>query len=389
MRISGVETFTVRLPTRRPHRFVGAMGPQTIGNYVIVKVEASNGLVGLGEATIMPTWGGDHSVYFGETVETTTHIVKDYLAPVIIGADPFGVEALLEKMDEAIVGYPYAKAAVDMALYDIMGKALAVPSYNLLGGLYRRRIPLAHSIGIMDIDSVVAEAKEAVGEGVRTIKLKAGIDGKRDVEAVRGVREVVGEGVGIMVDANQGYSSPKAAISVIRKMEEYGILLMEQPVEGLNWMTRVAGAVDTPIMADESAWTPQDVFRIAEMGAADVISLYTTKPGGLHRAKKVAAACEAAGLLCNVNGSIETGVGNAANLQLASSTSIVKLPCVIPVTTLKGREQTRLAGVYYLDDIVKEPYKYEDGFLIVSDKPGLGVDLDEEKVRLYSQKPRP
>ncbi len=220
MRISSVETFTVRLPTRRPHRFVGAMGPQTIGNYVIVKVEVSNGLVGLGEATIMPTWGGDHSVYFGETVETTTHIVKDYLASVIIGADPFGVEALLEKMDEVIVGYPYAKAAVDMALYDIMGKAMAVPSYNLLGGLYRRRIPLAHSIGIMDIDSVVAEAKEAVGEGVRTIKLKVGVDGKRDVEAVRGVREVVGEGVGIMVDANQGYPSPKAAISVIRKMEE-------------------------------------------------------------------------------------------------------------------------------------------------------------------------
>ncbi|MBI2184664.1 MAG: mandelate racemase [Thaumarchaeota archaeon] len=383
MKIQSVDAFTVNLPTRRPHRFIGAMGPKSIGNYVIIKIETSNGITGLGEATIMPTWGGDHATYFGETVETTIHIIKDFLSPAILGHDPFNLEHLLEKMDANIIGYPYAKAAVDMALHDIQGKTLDTPAYNLLGGRYRREIPLAHSIGIMPVEDAAKEAKQAVSEGIKTIKLKAGADWERDVETVRTVRETVGNKIKIMVDANQGYPSAKEAIKTIRKMEQHDLLLMEQPVEGLDAMARIAQAVDTPIMADESAWTPQDIFRIVEKKAADVISIYTTKPGGLHRAKKVAAAAEAAGLPCNVNGSIETGVGNAGNLHLAASTSIVKLPCVVPVTTLKGREQTKLAGIYYTDDIVKEPFKYEDGALIVPDKPGLGVELDAEKVKLY------
>src|SRR5262249_16793156 len=153
----------------------------------------------------------------------------------------------------------------------------------------------------------------------------------------------------------------------------------EQPVEGLDAMAQVRNAVTTPIMADESAWNARDVLDIIRLGAADVISLYTTKPGGLLPAKKMAAVAGTGGLPCNVNGSAETGIGNAANLHLAASTPAVSLPIVIPVTTLEGREQTKVAGVFYTDDIITEPFTYANGALTVPDGPGLGVELDIEK----------
>jgi muconate cycloisomerase len=166
-------------------------------------------------------------------------------------------------------------------------------------------------------------------------------------------------------------------------MQEYRIRYAEQPVEGLARMARVARAVDVPIMADESAWTPQDVLEIIERGAADMISLYTTKPGGLHKAKKVAAVAEAAGLPMNVNGSHETGVGNAANLHLVASTLGVTEAGVFPVTTVEGSEPTQMAGKMYLDDIVTESFTYRDGHLTVPQRPGLGVELDPDKVQKY------
>ena len=139
-------------------------------------------------------------------------------------------------------------------------------------------------------------------------------------------------------------------------------------------------------MADESAWTPQDVLEIIGKKAADIISLYTTKPGGLFKAKKVAAVAEAGGLQCNVNGSVETGVGNAANLHLAASTAAASLACVVPVSTPMGKGKKGIAGIYYIDDIIAEPFEYADGELVVSTKPGLGVELDEEKVERYRVK---
>jgi muconate cycloisomerase len=175
----------------------------------------------------------------------------------------------------------------------------------------------------------------------------------------------------------------KAAVRTIKAMEEYGIAYMEQPVEGIDAMAEVARRVDTPIMADESAWTPQDVLEIIRKKAADIISIYTTKPGGLFKAKKVAAVAEAAGLQCNVNGSVETGIGNAANVHLAASTAVASLPCVIPVSTPKGKGQNRIAGIYYQDDLIKEAFRFVDGAVVVSTKPGLGIEVDEEKLKHY------
>lgn len=381
MKITEVETFNVALPWRRLHKMAFPSGK--LGNYVIVRVRTDEGIDGLGEATVLKEWGGDHGRYFGESPELTVALINTVLAPALIGIDPFAIERAHREMDLAVKGYPYAKTALDEALHDIKGKALGVPVYELLGGLWREEIPVAHSLGWMEIDEALAEAEAAVAEGIRTIKIKVGRSAEYDVRIVREVRRLVGDDVDIVVDANQGWPTPKYAIGILRRMEKHRIRYAEQPVEGIARMSRVARAVDVPIMADESAWTPQDVLEIVERGAADMISLYTTKPGGLFKAKKVAAVAEAAGLPLNVNGSHETGVGNAGNLHLVASTAAVTEAGVFPVTTVEGKEPTTMAGKMYLDDIVTEPFVYRDGNLIVPSKPGLGVELDEDKVTRY------
>jgi len=381
MKITRIETIPIRLPTRRVHQWASLTTP--IGVYVIIKLHTNEGIVGLGEAPVLKDWGGDHGKYYGETPQTTVHIINDILSPALKGQDPSRFETIHAAMDKAVKGYPYCKAAIDAAMYDIVGKALNVPAYQLLGGLFRERIPIAHSLGLMEIDKAVDEALQAKAEGVKTIKLKGGVDQKRDVELVKQIRAAIGADLKICVDANQGYPTPKAAVKIIKAMEEYDLLYMEQPVEGIDRMAEVARRVDTPIMADESAWTPQDVLEIVQKKAADIISIYTTKPGGMFKAKKVAAIAEAAGLPCNVNGSVETGVGNAANVHLAASTGVVTYGCVVPVSTPKGKGQGGISGIYYQDDIIKEPFEYSDGEIIVSSKPGLGVELDEDKLMFY------
>lgn len=381
MKITRIETIPIRLPTRRVHQWASLTTP--IGVYVIIKLHTDEGIVGLGEAPVLKDWGGDHGKYFGETPRTTVHIIQDILAPALKGQDPGRFETLHAVMDKAVKGYPYCKAAIDAALYDAVGKALQVPVYQLLGGCFRERVSIAHSLGLMEIDKAVAEALEAKSEGVKTIKLKGGVDPKRDVELVRQMRAAMGPEMKICVDANQGYPTPKVAVQVTKAMAQYDLSYMEQPVEGIDAMAEVAHRVDTPIMADESAWTPQDVLEIVAKKAADIISIYTTKPGGMFKAKKVAAVAEAAGLMCNVNGSVETGVGNGANLHLAASTGVVSLGCVVPVSTPKGKGKKGIAGIYYQDDIITEAFEFSDGDILVPSKPGLGVELDEEKLKQY------
>ncbi len=381
MKISRIETIPIRLPTRRVHQWASLTTP--IGVYVIIKLYTDQGLVGLGEAPVLKDWGGDHGKYFGETPQTTVHIINDILAPALKDQNPNRIEILHALMDKAVKGYPYCKAAIDAAIYDVVGKALDVPVYQLLGGLFRERIPIAHSLGLMEIDKAVEEAREAIAEGVKTIKLKGGLEPRRDIDLVERIRAAIGPDAKICVDANQGYPSPKLAVQVARAMAEFDLLYLEQPVEGIDRMAEVARRVDTPIMADESAWTAEDVFEIAQKNAADIISIYTTKPGGLFRAKQVAAVAQAAGLPCNVNGSVETGVGNAANIHLAASTGVVTYGCVVPVSMPKEKSKPGIAGIYYQDDIIMEPFGFDDGDIIVSPKPGLGIELDEEKLKHY------
>lgn len=382
MKVTEVEAMLVSLPTRRVHTW--ATLTTAIGrDYVLVRVRSDEGIEGWGEAPVLKDWGGDHGRYFGESPATTLAVIRDYLAPALVGADPLALEGTYAAIDRAVRGYPYAKAALDVALHDLAGRALGVPIYQLLGGLYRDRVAVAHSLGLMEIDAAVAEAEQAVEEGIRTVKVKIGRDAIRDVEVVRQLRRALGDGIGLRVDANQGYPTAKLGLRVTRQMEEYAILFMEQPVEGIEGLARIAGAVDTPIMADESAWTPRDVLDLYRAGAAEMISLYYTKPGGLRRAQRVASVAEAAGMACDVNGSMEMGIGNAANLHLAAATPNITIPGSITINQPAEQPVTRIAGHFYLDDIITAPLQYEDGCLLVPHGPGLGVEINPVKLAKY------
>src|ERR687896_1806037 len=179
MKITSIETIPIRLPVRRVHQWASLTIP--IGVYVIIKLHTDEGVVGLGEAPVLKDWGGDHGKYFGETPQSTIHIINDILAPALRDQDPRRFETVHALMDKAVKGYPYCKAAIDAALYDVVGKALNIPAYQLLGGLFRERVPIAHSLGLMEIEKAVEEALQARAEGVKTIKLKGGVDPRRDI----------------------------------------------------------------------------------------------------------------------------------------------------------------------------------------------------------------
>ena len=381
LKIETVECIHVALPTRRRHQWTGLT--ESIGGYLLVKVQGSDGGVGWGEAPVLKDWGGDFGRYFGETPGTTREVVDRYLAPVAMAGAAENIVALHERMDLAIRGFPYAKGAVEMAVYDLVGRSLGVPVHVLLGGRARDRIPVTHSIGLLDMDEAVSECRQVVEEGIRTIKLKVGVDPQRDVALVRQVREAVGDQVDLCVDANCGYRTPHEAIQIVRRMEPFRLKYFEQPVSGIARVAQVARAVETPVMADESAWNKHDAMEIAKVGDIDIVSVYTTKPGGLLPAMEVAAVASAAGLVCNVNGSVETGVGNLANIHLAAAAAPVVLSCVVPVSTPAGEIRGRLAGIYYTDDFLARGMVFEDGAIRVPVEPGMGIEIDEDKVERY------
>jgi muconate cycloisomerase len=384
MKLAEIRTYIVDLPKRRAHNWASKM-TTPIGSHLIVRLADDEGHVGWGESPAIPTWGGPHMRYAGETPETAQVIVRDHLWPAVEGRSPLEPAALHEAMDAAVKGNPYAKAALDIACFDLGGRALGVPVSTLLGGRVRERIEVCHSLGIMDDEPAIDEAAEAVREGIRAIKVKTGVDPERDVRLVRRLRERLGDEVRIRVDANEGYRTVAEAVAVTRRqVEEAGIFLCEQPMEGARALAEVARRIDVPVMADESAWTPQDVIELAELRAAELISLYVTKPGGLHRAREQATVAQAFGFVSDIGGSIEMGIGNAANLQLGAATPIATLPSVCPVSAPRDT-QRGVAGVYYTDDVIAEPLRFEDGHLLVPDGPGLGVDVDEDKIRAYAR----
>jgi muconate cycloisomerase len=380
--ISGIELFHVSLPTRREHKWTGLQEP--IGGYVILKMTDADGGVGWGEAPALKDWGGEFGRYFGESPGTVRSVVSQYLAPAVAGCVPGDIIELHARMDRALKGHPYAKSAIEIAAYDLAGLQLNVPSARLLGGVLRRRIPVTHSIGLIGFEEAEREVAQAAQEGIRTFKIKVGVDPDRDVEMVSRVRDTVGPKVALCVDANQGYATPAEAIRTFKRMAHCDLIYFEQPVEGIARLAEVARAVDAPVMADESAWNAHDVIEIIEKRAAQIVSIYTTKPGGLFRAMEVAAVARAAGIVCNVNGSVETGIGNRANIVLASVAPAVTLSCVVPVSTPAEAQSGQVAGIYYRDDLIAAPMHFADGAIEAPVGAGMGIAVDEAKIRKYA-----
>ncbi|MDZ5454369.1 mandelate racemase/muconate lactonizing enzyme family protein [Labrys sp. ZIDIC5] len=379
--IKSIETLVVQLPTRREHKWAGLT--EVIGRYVVVRMTDSDGRVGWGEAPALKDWGGEFGRYFGESALITRAVIDTYLAPAVIGLELGNFAELHARMDAIIRGYPYSKAAVEFAAYDLTGRWLDVPVHTLLGGKARSHVPVTHSIGLISIEEARGEVAKLVGEGIKTIKVKIGVDPARDIAMVDAIREVAGDAVEICVDANEGYKTPGEAVQTVRGMEKNRLKYVEQPVMGIERIAEVGRRIDAPVMADESAWNAHDAIQIIQHGGIQIVSIYTTKAGGLYKAMEVGAVCRAAGIVCNVNGSIETGIGNLANVQLAAASPAVTLSCVIPVSTPAEAQHGQVGGIYYKDDLLVEPMQLVEGAIVVPSGPGMGIEVDMSKIEKY------
>ncbi len=362
MKITRIEAFTVDIPYVKP--FVINGGPSYVGDHVLTRVHTDEGIIGYGEGAPMVS-------YSDETQKDILNGVLDYLAPAVVGMDPLDMEELHHRMEAVLPGHHFAKASIDLACWDIMGKKLNLPVYKLLGGQVRDRVPMAWVVGIGTIDEMVAESVEYVSKyGFQTVKLKVGRESRKDLDVVREVRAALGPDVKIRVDANQGYDV-STAIKTLRQMERYDLELVEQPVAKWNilGMADVAAALDTPIEADESMFGLHDAMTLIQLKACDIINIKIMKPCGLYGSKKVAAAAEGAGLTCLVGSMVEFGPGTAAGLHFAAAHRVVSHACE-PV-----------GGFLYQGDVVHENFGLSavvDGCLPVPQGPGLGVTLKEE-----------
>jgi L-alanine-DL-glutamate epimerase-like enolase superfamily enzyme len=381
MKIRSIEASAFRLPYRRSFKWAGLNGE--LGGFVLVRITTDDGLVGYGEATPLPDWGGDFGRRSGETQATVISVINRIFAPALKGSDPTCVTAARRLMNRLVVGNSYAKCAVDIALHDLWGKSTGLPIYRLLGGAVRESVPVAHMIGLMDEGHAAEEGAAAVADGVRTLQIKGGVDPERDVRVVRELRKAVGPRVTLRLDANQGYGHAKAASRMVARLADAGVDLVEQPSEGHAFMAEVTAGASVPIIADESCWDVNDALEVLRHRTADCISIYLAKAGGFVGAGEVAAVADAQHLACDLNGSIESAIGNAANAHFALAHPAITLASVIPISAPAGAHPYRVAGRYYEDDVIREPFAVRDGAILPLDRPGLGIEIDEARLAKY------
>ena len=383
MRITAVRTTPIRVPIARPPYSTEGAGskrewyrlgritaerPQPAVEYVIVTIETDEGVVGVGESVT-------DIGFFGEPIEQVRSLIDFHFGPRLIGADPFDREKLLHSIE--FRGNSCAKAGIDLALHDLIGKALGIPVYQLLGGQVRTRVPVSIEVAGGPPDGMAASCLASMRQGVRAFKAKIGGIPDDDVERIAAMRAAVGPGVSIRADANQGYSV-KEAIRFCRLAESrgLGVDLLEQPVTAwdIAGMAHVRASVDTLIEADEAAYSVHDVMNIIRQNAADVINIKIGKAGGLYAAKKIAALAEAAGLKCVLGTAWGLGPEVAAKLHLAASTVGVTDAVEFTEILLHGNP---LASPGH--EALSVPLD-ADGCLSVPDRPGLGVELDPARI---------
>jgi len=363
VKIRSIEAIPVRAPRTKP--MVAAAGPPlVVSDFGIVRLRTEDGLEGLGEI----------SMNGGRTGAIQCDDVNRLIAPALVGADARDIRRLIGAMDRALDGSEPAKAGVEMALFDVVGKCLGVPVYQLLGGKVRDRAPVCWGLGFGPPEKSAEEAARYVADGFGTIKIKVGRPGTDlDVAMIATVRRRLGDAVNLKVDANTAYTSPMQAVQEIRRMEEYRLQLVEQPLKAdqLEGMAFVRAHISTPILADESMWRWQDAYAIARSGAADVLSVYVSEAGGLLAASKAFAIGEAAGLPALIGSQCELGIATAAMAHLA-----VAMPSLAYESDITGH-------LRYPVDIIHERLDYAGGAIRPPDAPGLGVTLDEDVLQLW------
>jgi len=370
VKITRIETIPIRVPVKPEFAIrSGRDGSHSVSPFLLVKVRTDEGLIGIGESSCTPRWSGEDHF-------TGAHLIHTYLEPLLVGEDPRQVERLSqEKFRLAFAANYFTRAAVEMALWDIAGKAAGKPVYELLGSKVRELIPTKWSVSGVEPAKAADIARWAVAQGFTAMKVKVGIDPEGDIARVRAVRRAVGPAVKLGVDANGGWA-PETAIETIRKLkEECDIYFAEQPVppEDAAALAEVRSKTQLPIIADESIYTLQDARTLAHLQAADVFSIYVGKAGGIGRAQQIANFALASGIKCTIGSNLELGIGSAAMIHLGLASRGItaeEFPCDI------------IGPLYYETDVVREPLSIAPGKASAGERPraGLGVELDEEKV---------
>ena len=327
MGIQQVEVYRVTLRYKEPFRI--AAGASTESHNVIVKVITDYGAIGWGESS-------PSRRVTGETAETVVKIL-DKIVPKLIGMCPLRIEQDVEVMDSVVSGNPAAKAAVDMALHDILGKTGRKPLFMLMGG-YRTEVLTDITLGIKSPREMAKDAVDAVKKGFKALKVKVGVDPAEDVERIKLIREAVGRETQLRIDANQGWT-PQQAIEALNKLDKFDIKFAEQPVpaEDINSLTKVRKNSPIPIMADESVHSPEDALRLIQDEAVDLINIKLMKSGGILKARKIASVAEAAGIPCMIGCMGESEVGIAAGAHFAAAVKNVQYADLDSDILLKDR----------------------------------------------------
>lgn len=364
-KIRHIEPIAVSLPMTRPMKMAGVL--ITAADNVLVRLELEGGHVGWGEAA-------SAHLMTGETVESMMAAIR-HMAPSLLNMDGAGVAAVSRRMDQLMCYNQSAKSAVEMALHDALGKAAGKPVFELLGGKKRSRVPVLWLLGTGSVDGDVAEARAKQAAGFVAFKVKVGIgDALDDALRTRRVCEALGTGLLISADANQGYSVEQA-LAYVKSVDGAGLDFFEQPIAGgdIDGMAKVAAATNIPIGFDEGLHGIEDLEQHHQRKAARGCSLKTIKLGGLRGVMAAGALCQKLDMKVNLACKVaESGIAAAALMHLAAAVPEVAWGVSI-------------SNQYLADDIVRATVKVVDGHAEVPAGVGLGVEVDEAKVRRYTR----
>lgn len=353
MKIKNITLGEVNIPLVTP--FKTALRTVDHVNDIVVRIETDDGAVGFGEAP--PT-----AVITGDTKGSIVTAIRDFIAPSIVGMDIENIDGIMQKMHKSILKNTSAKAAVDMAIYDLYAKQLGRPLYKVLGGA-SSQVETDLTISVNDIPEMVQDSVRAVEQGFRILKVKVGKEGLKDVDRIKAIRQAVGPDIAIRVDANQGWNA-KDSVRIIRAMEDAGldIDLVEQPVNAHDFkgMQMVTASVHTPILADESVFSAEDAVRVIQERAADLINIKLMKTGGIYQALKICSIAEIYGVECMIGCMLESKIAVSAAAHLAAAKGII---------TRADLDGPSLCSI---DPYVGGPI-YQDPFILMTDAPGIGI----------------